>query len=216
LPSQQHYLLLEDLRLARDPDYLLTLFRKLAYRVEAELIPLDPAELECPDRAGIRRCFLLADHAHPPGLQVLLFELDAVRMANLRLLARDLPARPGHYLFVAASGEPPYSRVIFVHPRRVGDGQVTIRKLVLDPAHPTRHDPDVLVGIADGGLVEHSDRLYLRQVEAFDVERLTGRSYWANAGLFHRTVRGCRRPTGAPGAGDGCGGKGCVESQFTR
>ena len=188
MPSQQHYLSLEDLRLARDPDYLLTLFRKLAYQVEAELIPVDPAELECPDRAGIRRCFLLADHVHPPGLQVLLFELDAVRMANLRLLARDLLARPGHYLFVAAPGESPYSRVVFVHPRRVGDGQVAIRKLVLDPAHPTRHDLDVLEGIAVGGLAEDPDRLYLRQAEAFDVERLTDRFYRAYAGLFQRTV----------------------------
>ena len=186
--ARSRYLALEDLRLARAPDYLLTLFRKLAYRVEPELVPLDPADLECPDRAGIGRCFLLADHPAPPGLQVLLFELDAVRMANLRLLARDLLARPGHYLFVAAPGEPPYGRVVFVHPRRVGDGRAAIRKLVLDPAHPTRHDLDVLEGIAAGGLADDPDRLYLRQAEAFDVERLTGRFYRAYAELFHRTV----------------------------
>ena len=186
--ARSRHLALEDLRLARAPDYLLTLFRKLAYRVEPELVPLDPADLECPDRAGIGRCFLLADHPAPPGLQVLLFELDAVRMANLRLLARDLLARPGHYLFVAAPGEPPYNRVVFVHPRRVGDGRAAIRKLVLDPAHPTRHDLDVLEGIAAGGLADDPDRLYLRQAEAFDVERLTGRFYRAYAELFHRTV----------------------------
>jgi hypothetical protein len=126
--ARSRHLALEDLRLARDPGHLLALFRRLGYRVEPELVPLDPADLECPDRAGIHRCFLLADHPAPPGLQVLLFELDAVRMASLRLLARDLLARPGHYLFVAAPGEPPYSRVVFVHPRRVGDGQVTAQR----------------------------------------------------------------------------------------
>jgi hypothetical protein len=36
--------LLEDLRQASDLDYLLTFFRKLVYRVEAELIPLDPGK----------------------------------------------------------------------------------------------------------------------------------------------------------------------------
>ena len=186
--AHARHLALEDLRLARDPDCLLALFRKLAYRVEPELVPLDPANLEFPGRAGIQRCFLLADHPGPPGLQVLLFELDGVRMAELRLLARDLLARPGHYLFVGAPGAPPYTCAIFVHPRRLGDGQVGIRKLVLDPAHPTRHDLDVLEGIAADGLAGDPDALYLRQAQAFDVERLTGRFYRAYAGLFHRTV----------------------------
>ena len=57
------HLALEDLRLARDPDHLLALFRKLAYRTEPELTPLDPLDLEFPDRAGIQRCFLLAGQA---------------------------------------------------------------------------------------------------------------------------------------------------------
>jgi hypothetical protein len=65
---------------------------------------------------------------------------------------------------------------------------VAIRKLVLDPAHPTRHDLDVLEGIAATGLADDADRLYLRQAEAFDVERLTDRFYRAYAGLFQRTV----------------------------
>jgi len=186
--AHSRHLALEDLRLARDPDCLLALFRRLAYRVEPELVHLDPADLEFPERAGIQRCFLLADHPGPPGLQVLLFELDGVRMAELRLLARDLLARPGHYLFVAVPGMPPYTRAVFVHPRRLGDGRVGIRKLVLDPAHPTRHDLDVLEGIAADGLADDPDALYLRQAQAFDVERLTDRFYRAYAGLFHRTV----------------------------
>ncbi|HEY76316.1 MAG TPA: type II restriction endonuclease [Thermoflexia bacterium] len=184
----ERHLALEDLRLARDPEHVLTLFRKLAYRVEPEPVPLNPTDLEFPDRAGIHRCFLLADHPQPPGLQVFLFELDDTRMANLRLLARDLLARPGHYLFVAAPGKPLYPRLVFVHPRRVGDGRVGIRKLVLDPAHPTRHDLDVLEGIAADGLADDPDGLYLRQAEAFDVERLTNRFYRAYADLFHRTL----------------------------
>jgi len=204
--AHSRHLALEDLHVVRDPDHLLALFRRLAYRVEPELVPLDPLDLEFPERAGIQRCFLLADHPGPPGLQVFLFELDAVRMAELRLLARDLLARPGHYLFVAipplippacggekggyaCGGEKGgHARVVFVHPRRLGDGRVGIRKLVLDPAHPTRHDLDVLEGIAADGLAGDPDALYLRQAQAFDVERLTGRFYRAYAGLFHRTV----------------------------
>ena len=68
--AHSRHLALEDLRLARDPDYLLALFRKLAYRVESELVPRDPADLEFPERAGIQRCFLLADQARA-GLAVL-------------------------------------------------------------------------------------------------------------------------------------------------
>jgi len=68
------------------------------------------------------------------------------------------------------------------------DDRAAIRKLVLDPAHPTRHDLDVLEGIAANGLANDPDRLYLRQAEAFDVERLTDRFYRAYADLFHRTV----------------------------
>lgn len=64
--------------LTRDPDYLLTLSRKLAYRVEADLVPLDPTELECPDRASIQRCFLLADHGHLAGLDVF-HELEDIK-----------------------------------------------------------------------------------------------------------------------------------------
>ena len=59
--AHSRHLALEDLHLARDPDHLLALFRKLTYRVEPELIPLDPADLEFPDRAGIQCCFLLPD-----------------------------------------------------------------------------------------------------------------------------------------------------------
>jgi adenine-specific DNA-methyltransferase len=42
------------------------------------------------------------------------------------------------------------------------DGRAAIRKLVLEPAHPTRHDLDVLEGIAANGLANDPDRLYLR------------------------------------------------------
>jgi len=101
--AHSRHLALEDLRLARDPDHLLALFRRLAYRTEPELVPLDPADLEFPERAGIQRCFLLADHPGPPGLQVFLFELDGVRMAEL----------PGTNWFVVdEAGDPTQRRKI--------------------------------------------------------------------------------------------------------
>jgi len=69
--AHARHLALEDLRLARDPGYLLALFRRLAYRVEPELIPLDPLYLEFPERAGIGRCFLLTGSGagRPDGAQ---------------------------------------------------------------------------------------------------------------------------------------------------
>jgi hypothetical protein len=69
--AHSRHLALGDLRLARDPDHLLALFRKLAYRVEPEPVPLDPVNLECPERAGIQRCFLSAGPAalHLQGTQ---------------------------------------------------------------------------------------------------------------------------------------------------
>jgi len=69
--AHSRHLAPEDLRLARDPDHLLVLFRKLAYRVEPELTPLDPANLEFPERAGIGRCFLLtrSGAGRPGGAQ---------------------------------------------------------------------------------------------------------------------------------------------------
>lgn len=181
------YLILEDIRLARDRDNLLTLFRKLGYPVEPSLVALDPAALDFPARAGVQRLFLLAERGN---LQVFLFELDAVYMANLRALARDLLLRGGNYLFVAAPGAPPYERLVFVNPRRVGSGTqltVGIRKLTVEPAHPTRHDLDVLEGIAADGL--DADALYAAQVRAFDVEQVTKRFYRAYADLFRAAER---------------------------
>jgi hypothetical protein len=104
--------------------------------------------LTFPPGAGIQRLYLLADYDR---LQVLLFELDAVLMANLRPLVRDLLQRGGDYLFVAAPSAPPYERLVFVNPRRVGKGMrlsVGVHRLVVEPAQPTRHDLDVLEAIA--------------------------------------------------------------------
>lgn len=181
------YLTLEDLRLARHPEAVLNLFRKLGYHVESDLIPLNPIELEFPAGAGIQRLFLLADHDQ---LQIFLFELDAVQMAHLRVLARDLLLRAGNYLIVTAPSAPPYDRLVFVNPRRIGAGlnlTVGIRKLVVEPAHPTRHDLDILEAIAAFGKADDPAALYQAQVQAFDVERLTNTFYRAYAGLFHRT-----------------------------
>lgn len=181
------YLTLEDIRLARDPERVLTLFRKLGYQTDDVLMPLDPADLGLPDKAGIQTAYFIADHDEL--LQVMLFELDAVRMANLRPLARDLLQRGGNYLFVATPNAPPYDRLVFVNPRRVGQGTrlvVGIRKLVVEPTHPTRHDLDILEGIAVSGQ-DTPDDLYQAQVKAFDIERLTNRFYYAYADLFHTT-----------------------------
>lgn len=172
---------LEDLHLCKQPQALLRLFSILGYDVEAEAIPLSKGEIGFApaDAAAIRSLYLLADQQGQ--LQVVLFELETLALARLRSLAGNLLNRGGHYLLVATDT---YRRITFVNPRREA-GRVKIRKLVVDTVHPTRHDLDVLEGLAAHDRDPAS--LYQAHCQAFDVERVTRRFYQEYAELF-RTV----------------------------
>ncbi len=180
MAASRRHLVLEDLRLAREPRGLLALWGKLGYQVEPELTPLPKEAIgfSPADLANLRALYLLADQEGE--LQVILFEVEESGLPRLRSLARNVLDRGGHYLFVATTDG---RRLTFVHPRREG-GKVRIRKLVVDTLNPTRHDLDVLEGLAVAG--RDPEALYRAQGEAFDVERVTTRFYREYAALFRR------------------------------
>jgi hypothetical protein len=184
--SERRYLSLEDIHLCQQPQALLRLFTKLGYPAEGEAIPLPRHEIgfSPADAAAIKNLYLLADqdggrHGGLP-LQVVLFELEEVAPARLRSLAANFLNRGDNYLLVATSD---YRRLTFVNPHREA-GRVKIRKLVVDTSHPTRHDLDVLEGLAVDG--RDPEALYQAQCEAFDVEQVTNRFYREYARLFQK------------------------------
>ena len=172
------HLTLEDLHLCKAPDCVQNLFARLGYAVEEELVPLPKEKIGFApaDLVAVRNLYLLAEHTDQ--LQVVLFELEEVALARLRSLAGNFLSRGGNYLLVATSD---YRRVTFVNPRREG-GKIKIRKLVVETAHPTRHDLDVLEGLAVSG--RDAEALYRAQCAAFDVEKVTNRFYSEYAKLF--------------------------------
>lgn len=190
MPTPRH-LTLEDLHLAQSPQGLLNLFGRLGYSVEREVIPLDKNDIGFApaDSAAIKRLFLLADEGGQ--MQVILFELEEAALTRIRSLAGNLLARGGNYLMAATQD---YRRVIFVNPRREA-GTVKIRKLVVETSHPTRHDLDVLEGLAlrhGSGQAPNPDEIFAAQCAAFDVEKVTDRFYREYAALFRRVETALR------------------------
>lgn len=183
-------ILLEDLRLCKDPAGLLNLFSLLGYTVEPHVISIPKTEIGFApaDMAAVRAVYLLAEQKNTADfLQIILFELETTALGRLRSLARNFLERGGNYLFVATADSPAaYRRLSFINPRREA-GQIKIRKLVVDTVHPTRHDVDILSGLA----AKEPDplRLFQAQCAAFDVERVTGRFYQEYAALFKRTAQ---------------------------
>jgi adenine-specific DNA-methyltransferase len=176
----KRYLTLEDIHLAQSPQGLLNLFGRLGYSVEREVVSLNKNDVgfATADLAALRNLYLLADQGGQ--LQVILFELEEVGLARLRSLAGNMLSRGGNYLIVATQD---YHRITFVNPGREGN-RVKIRKLVVDTSHPTRHDLDVLDGLAVNG--QEPKQLYRSQCEAFNVERVTDDFYREYAELFKR------------------------------
>jgi adenine-specific DNA-methyltransferase len=186
MPTPRH-ITLEDLHLAQSPQGLLNLFGRLGYSVERDVIPLDKNDIGFApaDSAAIKRLFLLADEGGQA--QVILFELEETALTRIRSLAGNLLSRGGNYLIVATQD---YRRMVFANPRREA-GTVKLRKLVVDTSHPTRHDLDVLEGLAlrPGA---NPDQIFAAQCAAFDVEKVTDRFYREYAGLFRRVETALR------------------------
>ena len=188
-PSRTRRISLGDVHLCKSAPAVLQLLGKLGYAVDLEATPLckDDIGFAPGDAAAIHNLYLLAeqrgDGYEGPPLQVILFELDEVALARLRSLAANLLNRGGNYLVLATTD---YQRLLFVNPRREA-GRVKIAKLVVDTTRPTRHDLDVLEGLAVDG--QDAEALYRAQCDAFDVEKVTARFYREYAALFERLQR---------------------------
>jgi hypothetical protein len=182
----------EDIHLCKTPAGILQLLARLGYTIEQQAVPLRKEEVGFApaDAAAIRQLYLLAEQGGEgydgAFLQVVLFELQEVALTRLRSLAANLLSRGGNYLLLATSD---YQRLTFVNPRREG-GRVRIAKLVIDTAHPTRHDLDVLEGLAVDG--QDPEALYRAHCAAFDVEKVTDRFYRGYAALFQRVRHAIR------------------------
>lgn len=186
MPTPPRHITLDDIHLAQSPSGLLNLFGRLGYSVERDVIPLDKNDIGFApaDSAAIKRLFLLADEGGQA--QVILFELEETALTRIRSLAGNLLSRGGNYLIVATQD---YRRVVFANPRREA-GTVKLRKLVVDTSHPTRHDLDVLEGLAV--TAKNPDAIFAAQCAAFDVEKVTDRFYREYAALFRRVEMALR------------------------
>jgi hypothetical protein len=178
--------MLDDLRLCSSVEGVRNLLQRLGYQTEADasLAP-ETLNISSSEHSNIQRVFLLADHGQ---LQIFLFELNDLHGVHLRALAKSFLQRSGNYLLIVTRD---YKTVTFVHPRRLLDERarlkVKIHKLVVDTSNPTRHDLEILEGLAADG--RSPDALYQAHCQAFSVDRVTQRFYREYARLFEHTQR---------------------------
>jgi adenine-specific DNA-methyltransferase len=188
MPTANRILQLEDLRSARSPEAVRTIFSKLGYKVHASLTPLPKEQVEFnpADTLNIRTLYLLSTQGNPAretALQIFLIEVDRTGLIRLRSLARNLMERGINVLLIATGDH--YRFLHFVHPRRDGN-KIRIRKLVVDTTRPTRHDLDILEGLAVQG--RDPAALYAQHQSTFDIEKVTKRFYGEYAALFKRVA----------------------------
>lgn len=178
-------LTLEDLRLCQNPQNVVGLLERLGYTAALSPVAQEILNLSSGESSNVQAGYLLADHG---DLQIFLFELNDLHSVHLRALAKSFLQRPGNYLLIVTRD---YKTVIFVHPRRLLDEharlKVKIHKLVVDTSNPTRHDLEVLEGLAADRC--SPDALYQAHCEAFSVDRVTQRFYREYARLFEHTQR---------------------------
>lgn len=190
MPAPNRILQLEDLRSARTPEAIKTIFSKLGYTVQPRLTPVpnESVGFNPADTVNIRTLYLIASQGNPnreTALQIYLMEVDQTGMTRLRSLARNLIDRGINVLLVASSDQGNYRFLHFVHPRRDGN-KVRIRKLVLDTTRPTRHDLDIIDGLAVQG--RDPVALYAQHQRTFDIEQVTKKFYLEYAERFKRVA----------------------------
>ena len=177
-------LLLDDLRMLRQAEKVANLYHLLGYPSDLEPQGFSPEEAKFQGAAAnsVEQVYLLTDL---DGLQHIHLETNDLSTPALRRVAENFLKRPGHYLLSFA--DPEYTRVIFVKPSR-SEGAVRISKLVLEPQRPTRHDLQTLEAMR--WLPDKSgEALHLRQIEAFNVERVTQEFFDVYKKLFGQVKR---------------------------
>lgn len=192
-----------DLRACINIAGIAALLRKLRYPLDEvpAAVPLDPEDLPGRLRDGVAARYPLVriDGAHPGDLlDIVLFVLrpDAPRAALVRGISQVWTRRfPGYHLllFASAPADPQagFDQLVFVHPRRVGEGaevRVKLHKLIVERTAPTRHDLDTvnLIAVPAGGTTPAALNDLL--TKAFDVERVTNAFYKEYAKRFKEAM----------------------------
>lgn len=201
--ASTHAITLADLRACLAPTDIFTLFRKLRYPIEALAhVPIEEGSLPGAQRDGVVARYPLAtvggERPGDPRLDVTLFVLRSTEKAEPMALARGIaqtwPRRfPGHHLLIFAipNAQGEFQRLIFVNPRRLGEGATVrfkLHRLIVERTRPTRHDADTLNRIILPTPASSADTLYRLQCEAFNVERLTDEFYKEYARRFREAM----------------------------
>jgi adenine-specific DNA-methyltransferase len=166
---------LDQLRTLRNASQIADLYHLLGYPsdpqhgehlAEPEAFTAQTAQLEGAAAEPIQSVYILLDHQ---GLQHIHLESRDLSSPALRRVAENFLKRSGHYLLSFA--DPEYKKVIFVKPSR-SEGAVRLSKLILEPTRPTRHDLQTLEAMK---FAAHAtgEVMHLKQIEAFNVERVT-------------------------------------------
>jgi hypothetical protein len=163
-----------DVQLTESPEAVKNLFAKLGYPTEDGPpvdVPLDglPPSLQ----RLVQRAYVIASVGD--DLRVVLVELGDLHAATLRGLAGNLLHR-GYQPLIAAV-DPGYRTLTVATPLQVTPTRQKLLKLVIDRAHPTRQDLDVLEGLS---AVRTEPRDIVGKVKgAFDVDAVTNRFFKA-------------------------------------
>ncbi|WP_339097951.1 hypothetical protein WDJ50_15625 [Deinococcus sp. VB142] len=177
---------LDDLRRLRTPTVLADIYHLLGYPADLEAEAYVPAEIGLEGAAAqdASHVWMLVDL---DTLQHVHFEVRDLHAATLRRVTEQFLKRPGEYLLTFAT--PTSDRLVFVKPRREGEGEkssVKLGKLSIQPSRPTQHDLSVLREIAVDGHTIPQDA-HQKQIKAFNVERVTRRFFDEYKKLFHHT-----------------------------
>lgn len=183
---------LDDLRRLRSAAQLADVYHLLGYPADTEAPDFAPADigLEGAAAGDVSRVWMLADMDQ---LQHVHFEVRDLHAATLRRVTEQFLKRPGEYLLTFAT--PQFDRLVFVKPRRErsADAEATtpkpssglkLGKLSIQPSRPTQHDLSVLREIAVSGTSPDPSAAHLKQITAFNVERVTRRFFEEYKRLF--------------------------------
>ncbi|MPY67185.1 hypothetical protein F8S09_10845 [Deinococcus sp. SDU3-2] len=204
-PPAQAALPMNALTLLRSPEGLTRLYHDLGYPADPEPAIFSPEEIGLEGAAAqdALDATLLVDLEDPDGtlLQHWHFRLRGRRSTlAVRRVTETFLKRSGHYLLSFTDEEGGYSSVQFVKPRQEFQGTgdagkegagaktlVRLSKLTVTPGRPTAHDLSVLRSVA---VTPHTSaaEAHTRQVDAFNVERVTRRFFETYRRLF-RHVR---------------------------
>lgn len=163
-------LALEDLRSCDEVAGVKKFFEQLGYAVSDTTMPLAKADFSFSPREAdvIDRVFLIAELE--PQWRVVLFKSKpgTTFRGRFQPIARTVLQNDGDYFLIFAEGYP-FTRLTFVHPRRLDASQVQICKLAVDVSSPKQFDLQVLEACAIRK--RSAEKVFQAHAKAFDAHR---------------------------------------------